>query len=180
MLHREPEDGSLFRRLDREPLSSEHPVLRLLVRAHLGRGEVVLVLRRHANCGGDRASLLLRSTQDLDRAMAQAPPRDSFTFFFEGPHTLRGLADADLCGRAVELLTTASSQDEGIALVPIEPNKLYPAMFFATTPARVEQWFAEHRGSDVVVTLHDFWEPNDAYRVTAYVPDADGVVRPGA
>ena len=47
-------------------------------------------------------------------------------------------------------------------------------------PEGIRDWFRQNRGAPVLAGTLPFWRENCAKIVTVYIPDSDGVVRPGA
>jgi hypothetical protein len=169
--------------LANEPVSSDCTAFRDLVRRAFASGEFAILLFRYANCGGAKDYFIARSEIELDTVMRRARPKTSVTVFFETNFKLKGNACVQLCELAVEFLPTVHSRYEGVDLIRIDgPTCELDAERFtyATEPTEIRQWFVENDGAPVVAGTMEFWHDNCREIVTVYVPDEDGVVRPGA
>lgn len=51
---------------------------------------------------------------------------------------------------------------------------------YCETVEEIAEWFAENAGCPVMIGLMAFWKDNGEEVFSAYVPDPDGKVRPGA
>ena len=169
--------------LANEPVSADCGAFRDLLGGALARREVVILLLRHANCGGARDYFIARSESELAAVLKHARPKTSITTFFEANFQCQGTADEELCNRAIELLPTLQAAYEGIDLIRLDgPGCELDATHFlyARQPQEIRRWFDENRGAPVLAGTLEFWHDNSPSMVTAYAADYDGVVRPGA
>lgn len=166
-----------------EPVSSVMPAFRELIAQTFANHERVVLLFRYAYCAGAKDYFVARSPREFDAALMCARAKTSITVFFERNFTLDGIADDDLCGRAIALLPTVYTAHEGIDLIRMDGSSIeldgdhYP---YATNEDEIREWFSRNRGSPVLVGTMEFWHDNCPKMVTVYVPDDDGVVRSGA
>ena len=165
-----------------EPVSSAVPTFRELVESHLAAGEVAVVLLRHANCSGQQDYLLVRTLAEFDEAARTARPKTSITVFLESSFIAKGPADAQLGARAKHLLESLDEDHYGIGIVRLDAAGARldgEHCFRLADPASIDTWFTGHRGCPILVGELNWWDQNRSCVVTVYVPDADGVVRPG-
>lgn len=169
--------------LTNEPVSVHVAALHDLVERAFANQESVVLLFRYANCGGAKDYFIARSVSEFQTVLRHGRPKTSITVFFKNNFPICGLADDDLCLRSIEFLGEVREQYEGIDLVRTDGTKIeLDSQYFvyATTLDEIRDWFQQSRGKPVLVGTMEFWHDNSPQMVTVYVPDDDGVVRPGA
>ena len=115
--------------------------------------------------------------------MTHARAKTSITAFFQTNFKLHGIADDLLCAKTIELLPTVATEYEGIDLLRVDgPDAELDDVHYdyCTTPEDIQDWFRSNRGGQFLAGTMEFWQYNCPHIITAYVPDDDGVVRPGA
>lgn len=167
-----------------EPLSTANEAFCLVVEDALDRGEELVVLVRHAAAGGAKDYFVVRRPEELAGVLGRRGPRTSISVFFAAALPVRGVAGPETERAALELLATSSSDPApGVDALRLDmegpplPSTCGPE--WLGTADEVRSWFLANRGAPVAVGLLRFWEDNGDRVVTAYVPDDDGVVRPG-
>jgi hypothetical protein len=140
-------------------------------------------LFRYAYRGGAKDYFIARSDAELDSILKRACARTSITAFFEANFQLNGVADQNLCGKAIELLPSMATAFDGVDLIRGDgastelDREHYTCL---TKPEEIREWFGNNQGARVLGGAIEFWHDNCARFITVYVPDEDGVVRPGA
>jgi hypothetical protein len=166
-----------------EPVSIATPAFReLLVRTFADR-KVVIFLFRYANCGGAKDYFIARSPAEFETVVNHARAKTSITAFFEGNFKLKGTTDDELCARTIDLLPSVQAEYEGVDIVRIDgPGTELNVEHYSylTEPEEIREWFRNNSGARILVGTMEFWHDNCPEIVTVYVPDDDGVVRPGA
>jgi hypothetical protein len=169
--------------LTNEPVSSTTPDFHELIDRAFANHQPVVLLLRYANCGGMRDYFIARSPTDFQAVLKHAKPKTSITVFFESSFMLVGTADDDLRDRTVGLFPIAHAQCEGVHLIRVNPSgvELDAELYvYAKEFKEIEDWFERNRGASVMVGTMEYWRDNCSEIVTVYVPDVDGVARPGA
>lgn len=166
-------------------LSAHAPAFTEAVAEALDDDQEVVVYTRGANCGGGRQEqFLVRRVVEFRDIVDSAWPKTAISVFFATALPIRGVAGAELRTRVLELLQQLLREDEdgvfvirrdapGVALGREDIRLL-------RSPDQVVRWFDDHPGIPILAGELPFWEDNSDRVITAYVPDADGVVRPGA
>lgn len=169
--------------LANEPVSSNCSAFCDLLDRTFETGELAILLFRYANCGGAKDYFIARSAVEFATAMKHARPKTSVTVFFQTNFKIKGIANDQLCDETVTLLPSVRSHYEGVDLIRLDgPNCDLDDRYFmcAADVNEICQWFMENKGMPVVAGTLEFWHHNCESMVTVYVPDDDGVVRPGA
>ena len=158
---------------------------RQLVEHHLELGEPIVAHLRYAYCGGYGEKFLARSLEDFNSIMetARGRRRTAITLYFADAFALRGRANHELCEQAIQFLSDHLFEQRCIDLVRLDAPAIAldrdTSLHFAT-PDEIREWFANHQGVAVLVGAMEFWHENNDNTLTVYVPDDDGIVRPGA
>jgi hypothetical protein len=168
-----------------EPVSTHNPVFIQSVAEALSRGHELVVLERRVNCGGDSVRFLVRKLDEFYDILNHSRAKDAITVFFTGALSIRGLASPDLELRALALLESqqAKGDDDGVVVVRLDAPDMALGredMCFLRSPEDISVWFDNHAGVPIIAGELSFWEGNSEKAITAYLPDADGEVRPGA
>lgn len=166
-----------------EPVSTSASALHELLSQTFKEGQFVVLLLRYAYHGGVKDYYLVRTAAEFDSAMKSTRERTSITVFFESNFKLIGTADDELCAKAVELLSSVKERYGGVDLIRIDGTAFEldePHFHFCETPEEICEWFRTHHGAQILAGTMEFWRDNCPEVVTAYVPDEDGVIRPGA
>jgi hypothetical protein len=169
--------------LTNEPVSSKNPALLALVDEHLANSEVCVALIRYANSAGAKDRLLIRVKDEFETLLKTLAPKTSMTVFFESAFLLKGSADSELLKKAEIAFAKEYDEYEGLEIVCIksqEGNESGMNILFMQKMELIEEWFREHTGSQTLIGTMKFWHNNNENFITAYVPDNDGCVRPGA
>ena len=166
-----------------EPVSTTNPALLTLVDAHLANNEVVVVLIRYANSAGAKNYLLVRTKDEFGSLLKKLAFKTSMTVFFESAFLLKGSADSKLLKKVELAFAKEYNEYEGLEIVLLEPQEgagRNMNILFMQKMELIEEWFREHTGSQTLIGTMKFWHNNNENFITAYVPDNDGCVRPGA
>jgi hypothetical protein len=169
--------------LTNEPVSSTTPEFHELIDRAFANHQPIVLLLRYANCGGMRDYFIARSPTDFQAVLKHAKPKTSITVFFESSFLLSGIADDDLRDRAIGLFPIAHAQCEGVYLIRLNLSGVEmdaERCFYAKGSEEIRDWFERNRGASVTVGTMEYWHDNCSEIVTVYIPDVDGVVRPGA
>lgn len=171
--------------LAQEPVSCDLPEFRQLVEHHLELGEPIVVQLRYAYCAGYGESFLARSLGDFNAIMetARGRRRTAITVYFPGAFALHGHTNHELCEHAIQFLNDHDFERHCVDLVRLDAPGIDLDRNIAphfTTPDEIREWFANNQGVAVLVGAMEFWHDNNDNILTVYVPDEDGVVRPGA
>jgi hypothetical protein len=175
----------MHQELFNEPVSTHNPIFIQSVAGALSRGHELVVLKRRANCGGDSVRFLVRKLDEFHDILNHSRAKDAITVFFAGALPIRGLANPDLELRTLAFLKSqqAKGDDDGVVVVRLDAPDMVlgrEGMCFLRSPEDIAVWFANHVGDPIIAGELSFWEGNSEKAITAYLPDADGKVRPGA
>ncbi|MCP4361398.1 MAG: hypothetical protein GY796_25590 [Chloroflexi bacterium] len=165
-----------------EPVSINNPAFISLIDTHLAKGEVVIALVRYANRGGGGDKFLLHSKKEFSDLVGGLNPKTSLSIFFESAFPLIGKADTSMMNRAIELFQEEYEEYEGINIIKLNrvDSTESDQFTFLSTEKKIRAWFQKQSGADVLIGIMNFWQDNNEHIVTVYVPDIDGIVRPGA
>ena len=145
-------------------------------------GEAVIVLLRYSNCGGARGYFLIREQRQFDELVTGARAKTSITVFFETGF-LKGNVCDGLRDSAIGLLHSVKPEGAGVDIIRLDGiGSLLDLdhLLWLTEEEEITDWFATRPGTPVLIRDLNFWDDNNPSTVTVYVPDADGIVRPGA
>lgn len=167
--------------LTKEPVSSNIPEFRQIVRQHLEVGEPLVVLFRYANCGGSKDYFIVRNPNEFEQILNKSYPKISITVFFESNFKLKGQATDELCKKAIQLFNQEKITYDGIDIINLEnEGTLLEDNFYFSGSQEILNHFTEIQGKYVLIGTLEFWKDNCDSIITVYVPDDDGIVRPGA
>jgi len=165
-----------------EPVSSVAPAFRQLVGEHVQNGEAIVVQFRYSYSGGARDYFLVREQQQFDELVAGAQARTSITVFFESGF-LKGNVCYGLRDSAISLLHSVKTEVGGVYIIRLDGTGSsldQDHLLWLTEEEEITDWFAKRSSTPVLIGALKFWDKNNPNTVTVYVPDADGIVRPGA
>ncbi len=166
-----------------EPVSTREPAFTESVVEALDQGLELVILNRYANCGGYGEYLLVKTQEEFCSIVSNARPKTSISVFFARALPIRGIADTKLEARVLRFLESQQEQDKGVVVIRLDtrdPTLDSEHLHFFTKSEQVATWFETHRGVPIIAGKLSFWEDNCDKVLTAYVPDADGIVRRGA
>ena len=146
-------------------------------RAAIGARGEVLALHRPAYAGGAKDWVFLRSSADLKRFLGRGRRRSAFSVFLGVELDTRGRADAPFVTEALDLLGRCGE----ILLVELYDAGDILADCGTDDPCDAGEWLRGRGGRPVAAGGYPpFWAEEGDVVLAAYVPDTDGVVRPGA
>ena len=96
---------------------------------------------------------------------------------------MKGKANAELLKKVDGLFAKEYDEYEGLDIICLEPQKGYDDernIWFMQELEPINELLRQHKDYHVLIGTMKFWYDNNQDFVTAYVPDADGKVRPGA
>jgi hypothetical protein len=169
--------------LKNEPVSTNNPKFSALVDDHFENNELIIVLIRYANSAGAKDYLLVRTKDEFDKLLQQLRSKTSITVFFESAFALKGISNAELRNKTKKLFCEEHEEYEGLDIICTDPKlgeKIERDIMFMQKLEVIDEWLERHHGYQVFIGTMKFWCDNNKDFLTAYVPDDDGVVRPGA
>ena len=141
----------------------------------------VLVLIRWPNAGGSKSFEFFREMSAFMARLAPLPQRTSLIVFRHTQLPIRGMVDDELIRRAVEHIPESTAYlIAGLDLVTYGSYSDYrnaSGESHLELVAALKDWWPGHR---VAVGRYPEWLEDDENVISAYVPDMDGNVRPGA
>lgn len=160
-----------------ESLSINSEMFLSTVREALTQQGELLVLHQRAYWGGDKYWFIVRKWDDFLSVLNTKRIRSAFTVFLKPELPLRGIADTQLQTSAESLLAgcgellLAATPAEGLELDSLGTDELDD----------VREFFNEKAGKYVLIgRFPPFWLENGDECIGAYMPDADGRIRPGS
>jgi hypothetical protein len=161
-----------------EPFLSAHsPEFLNAARAAIAAAGETLVLIRWAGMGGAKDWHLLHAPEELDNIVRKASAKTSVSVFLKPELPVRGRVDKNLKAAAHVLL--ADLKELLVSEFPTNGSELNSAAFDNDT--ELDQWLDQREGLAVAIGRYPpFWLDDGPEQLSAYVPDFDGVVRPGA
>lgn len=166
-----------------EPVSTLNSEFLAMVHEHLAKNEVLVVLIRYANYGGAKDYLVIRAKDEFDNLIKKLASKTSITVFFESAFALKGKVNAELLKKVDRLFVKEYDEYEGLDIICLEPQKSdddEKDIWFMQELEPINEWLRQHKDYHVLIGTMKFWYENNQDFVTAYVPDGDGKVRPGA
>lgn len=166
-----------------EPISTLTPAFFAMVDEHLARNEFLVILIRYANCGGAKDYLTIRTRDEFDTLLKKLVPKTSITVFFESTFALKGKVNAELLKKVDVLFAKEYDDYEGLVIICLEPQNEDDDernILFMQDLESINEWLRLHKDYRVLIGTMKFWHDNNKDFVTAYVPDNDGQIRPGA
>lgn len=176
------------------PLSAHSPEFAAMIDEALWKNGELLILQRFAYvAGADAGWYLIKTREQWRELLDSGRAKTAYTLILEPVFSLRGMATAQLQAEAVALfgnlgdlmMAKLPSDDTYISLRFIEWttrgwNTRDAEKGWQIARSQIVQFFSEHQGSEIGVGRSlDVWD-EDIREITAYIPDADGTVRPGA
>jgi hypothetical protein len=166
------------------PISTDNPDFIKKVELKLRNGEPVVILLRYCHQGGNRAYFLVKTIDGFYQVLEQAGYRDAISVFFSQAFPVQGTVNSELRENTVKFLEKIiQDDDDAICLIRLDTNDIglgLDNMKVFTNPAQINEWFSQNTGIPVIVGKLAFWEENSDEKITAYVRDSDGQIRPGA
>jgi hypothetical protein len=169
--------------LPTEPVATQSSAFLAMVHEHLAKNEVLVVLIRYANYGGAKDYLVIRTNDEFDTLMKKLDFKTSITVFFESAFALKGKANNELLKKVDGLFAKEYDEYEGLDIICLEPQNGKDDernIWFMQELEPINEWLRQHKDYQVLIGTMKFWYDNNQNFVTAYVPDSDGQVRPGA
>jgi hypothetical protein len=150
------------------------------VKSWFGTRDEILLLIRYAYAAGNRDIEIISTAQDFAKRLAQLAPRTSITAFRDHTLPLRGVVDD---AYIADCLATIPDGVEYV-IVETKPRVDGACSWFhqetGTSHKELRESLEEERGEVVMAGEFPPWLDDSDGIVTAYVPDSDGIVRPGA
>ena len=115
--------------------------------------------------------------------MDGATAKTSVTVFFPGNFIFNGVVDCDTAKRLNDALPSLNDENEGMDIVCVDANDVCldnENYIYLKNPNQINDWITKNQGRPILAGMLAFWLDNCDNVITVYVPDADGVVRPGA
>lgn len=171
-----------------EPVSTAEPVFLHVVSSVLRDSPPLFGLIRYANAAGSKDYFILRSQDDFDAMLGRCRAKDSISIFFAPSLPIRGVTDDSTLDQTLELFEQVAESPDSDDLTEIDVVRLDSPeaeldashLDFFCSAEEIREWFAKHPNVPVAIGQLDFCKENGDEVVSAYVPDADGIVRPGA
>jgi hypothetical protein len=135
------------------------------------KGELLTLVRYHGEAG-NRDFLIIRSAAEFDEFFNKRSPRDSITFFKSFSCLRKGIVNSTFIDEALRIL---SKPDKREFLVIWDKSG---GWFWAENLEQLEEELEEEMGQSVQILAEPDWF-NEEKAITIYVPDEDGVIRPG-
>jgi hypothetical protein len=161
-------------------MATTSPEFLSAVEPWFGAKQEILLLIRYPNATGNR-DIELISTFDAFRVrIASLAPKTSITAFRDHTLPLRGTVDDSFVARCL------SAIPDGVEYVIAETKPKVAGshswIHYETGTSHKEllESLEEERGQSVVAGEYPPWLDDSDGVVTAYVPDSDGIIRPGA
>jgi len=140
----------------------------------------ILVLFRYAYAAGDRSFEFFSSPAALFERLRQLRRRTSVTAFRQAQLPVRGIVNDEFIESCMRTIPEGS---EFLVVETVQRTAGRMSWFHnmaGETHAELREALEDSRGSPVAVGLYPPWLNDGPDVVTTYVPDEDGVVRPGA
>jgi len=163
-----------------ERIATTSPEFLSAVEPWFGEKPEILLLVRYAYAAGNRDIELIPTLDAFRVRMASLAPKTSVTAFRDHTLPLRGIVDDAFIARCL------SSIPDGVEYVIVETKPKVAGSYSwihqetGTSHKELLESLEGERGESVVAGEYRPWLADSDGIVTAYVPDADGVVRPGA
>jgi hypothetical protein len=140
----------------------------------------MIVLVRYVYCGGNTDIQLIPTFEAFRARLAQLRERDSVIVFRDHKLPLRGTVDDSFIERCLAAIPSGTEY----VLVETELTTAGSQSWFhndsGATHADLRESLDNSRGRAVLVGEYLPWLRDSEGVIAAYVPDSDGVVRPGA
>ena len=155
--------------------STQDPAFLDEVRQLASNNEEILILVRYVYGAGSRDFVLLDSMTKFSDLLQCCRERDSVTVMKSFNVICRGIVTDDFIVSAI----ADYESDKSWILIGGDNYEYTADWAFAESEAELKEELDARLGNEVcIVSEPDHWSETDA--MTAYVPDSDGVVRPGA
>lgn len=177
-----------------EPLSTESQEFIEPVLNALKKNEELIVLQRLAYTAGAGAGWhFFKQVSEWQEFLTSGKKKTAYTVILDKEFPLRGTANDELKRKAIELFNQLGDLMIGIFT---EGDNSFPLYSFnwdsrALKPKDAEkdltriketinQFFEKHQGKQVAVGRSILVWEKDIAEITGYIPDDDGIARPGA
>jgi hypothetical protein len=141
----------------------------------------VLVMFRWPNAAGSKSFEFFQDVSAFMARLEASAQRTSVIVFREPQLPLRGLIDEDFIRRAVNLVPESTGYlIAGLDRITMGNGSWYPESAgesYQELIADLRDWWPGHR---VAVGPYPEWLQDNEGVLSAYIPDADGTVRPAA
>ena len=155
-------------------LSTTDRTFQQTVQDLLGNGEILVVVR-YVYGAGEREFLFFRYMSEFHASVTRLRPRDSVVVMKSFRDVIAGTVDSQF----IETVVGRYRHGEDWVVVDYDAPKFTTKNYYASSKAGLVEELEELRGHRVRIIE----EPNyisAEHSIGAYVPDPDGVVRPGA
>jgi hypothetical protein len=166
--------------LSKEPVSTANPAFLNALRVALVSGGELIFLKRLDRCGGAKQVYHVTSLSQAESILNKSKPADSFTVFFPPTFPLRGKTEEAFAKSAFTYFQSLGDEKDWGAVVRLGGGTEQVDYEYVASQEEIRIWFEEHPGIDVAIGTMNFCKANCDEVLTAYIPDPDGVVRPGA
>ncbi len=170
-------------KLLKEPISTKSPEFLSFVQECLHESSHVVVLLRFANSGGAQDDFLIRNFDGFKKVLHGRSAKTAVTIFSNKSFCIRGIANENNRKKALKLWGKLDKKDENLAIIRTDTKAIClrgKYLSFLSSEDSVTDWFKENNGAPFIAGSMCFWEDNSDNAVTAYIPDSDNIVRPGA
>jgi hypothetical protein len=176
-----------------EPLSTNSPnFLNSVYAAFRYYGEM-LVLRRFANtAGADACWYLVRRIEQWQELLDGGRKKTAYTVILKPELPIRGIADSELLGVATHLFDRLGD----VMIAELFPDSAEVSLYsvewqikgwgikdaeagLQDSKEKICRLFEKHKGAQIGIGRDLYIWGEDIVRITGYIPDEDGVVRPG-
>ena len=176
------------------PLSTQSPEFSEPVLKALEQNNELIVQQRFANTGGAGAGwYVIKRVADWRELLASGKAKTAYTVILERELPTRGIANDQLKNKAVQLFDGLGDLmigiiTEGDSHMPLysfewDPRTSKPKdaeKDLANAKEKINRFFEKHQGKQMAIG-RDLWIwEEDIAQITGYIPNADGVARPGA
>ena len=171
--------------LKKEPVSLANPAFMEAIDSAIASSGFVVLTVRFAGCGGARDYFIFHDVGLLETELRRFQPKTSIAVHTAGSFDFVGRASAAAEETAKELLAAVleKNANDNIDLIRTdgEQGLLTDDTYeWVESQSELEDWFRKHGGEEIAIGRLEFWHENSDAIFTAYVPDDDGKVRPGA
>ena len=166
-----------------EPISTQDPVFNAFVQQLWSEDCAVVVLKRSANMAGAKDYYLIHNIAEFHEIIADAREKTSISIFLD-TMTMKGPVNQEMATEMLHYLMTQPESERELFVICLDTASVKiefgTDMFLLETAEAVETWVQQHTLMPIIAGGLPFWERNSEHVITAYVPDADDVIRPGA
>jgi hypothetical protein len=188
------DDGNQLDKKFSGPLSTESQEFIEPVLNALEKNNELIILQRFAYTAGAGAGWhFIKQVSEWQKLLTSGKNKTSYTVILDKELPLRGTVNHELNRKAIELFDQLGDLmigvfTEGDSYFPLfsfnwEPRALKPKdaeKDLARTKGKIDQFFEKHRGRKIAIGRSIWVWEEDIAEVTGYIPDDDGIARPGA